>query len=122
MSTSRFNIFAAVVPIKFKKQTMKAISKRQHQELITAFQQLEALLPLHTCHMEGIPEQLEALTKHYDCYEHLLEELATCITAYEQLHRRLKVHVLAPALRQVKHTQKQNTLKQDTNPSLHVAV
>lgn len=94
--------------ITINKKTMKAICNRQHQALITAFRQLENLLPNGDT-VTAYSEQAQDLSGLYLRYQTLLSELAECIGEYNQLHHHLKVSVLAPALRQAKNSGKPDT-------------
>lgn len=80
---------------------MRAISNRKHEALITALQRLYVLKHGFELQQE-MDEQVRTLCKTYQRYQRLLAELAVCIREYEELHHHLKIHVLAPALRQAK--------------------
>ncbi len=81
---------------------MKAISKRQHQAIIAALQQLEALQQAGVVPADGFLPHIHALSERFSHYENLLSQLADCITQYEALYKEVRVNVVAPALRQAR--------------------
>ncbi|MGJ1410547.1 hypothetical protein ACR78Z_12805 [Sphingobacterium thalpophilum] len=82
---------------------MKAISKRQHRTLIAALQQLEELQQSGVlCVADGFLPHIQSLSERFAHYEALLNELAETISEYEALYKKVRVNVVAPALRQVK--------------------
>ncbi|GAA4131939.1 hypothetical protein GCM10022216_02530 [Sphingobacterium kyonggiense] len=97
---------------------MKAISKRQHQALIAALQQLKEL-SVSSSNFSKVPNfgkvseeaalsadgflpYIQSLSERFSHYEALLSQLADCIAEYEALHKEVRVNVVAPVLRQVK--------------------
>lgn len=81
---------------------MKAISKRQHQAIIAALQQLEALQQQGVVPAGGFLPHIQALSERFSHYENLLAQLAECIAEYETMYKEVRVHVVAPALRQAR--------------------
>lgn len=107
---------------------MKAISKRQHQALIAALQQLDELqqrdelpFPIGDVLADGFLQHIQSLSERFSHYEALLSQLAEAITEYEAMYKEVRVNVVAPALR---HARKQLDSKSTkaTQLRVHLAV
>lgn len=99
---------------------MQTLSKKKHE----ALKQLEELsmsemqksrLSRHSVphndaflSVENDIQQLEALFARYHV---LLAELGDCIQSYHELHRHLRIHVLAPQFRRARSTMDRETLE-----------
>jgi len=100
---------------------MQSLSERKHKALIAALQQLEELLNMPVANA-GANEDIQRLETLFARYQELMTELGDCIAAYHDLYKDLKINVLAPQFRQIRHRMDQRSAAYHTLKMHLVAV
>jgi|SRR5690606_6411395 len=101
---------------------MQPLSERKHKALISALQQLEALMDAPIAHTSGVNDDIQRLETLFARYQELMTKLGDCIAAYHDLYKDLKINVLAPQFRHIRHRMDQRSVEYNTLKRCLVAV
>ncbi|NGF55561.1 hypothetical protein G5B35_23205 [Parapusillimonas sp. SGNA-6] len=106
---------------------MQPLSERKHKALISALQQLHRLMEedLGLSKLRNFgkgTDDIRQLEELYDRYQQLMAELGDCIGAYHDLYKDLKINVLAPQVRHIRHRMDQRSAEYHTLKTHLVAV
>lgn len=88
---------------------MKPISQTKHKALIAALQTLEEL-SVYDLQPASAEDDVQRLQLLFEEYQQLMASLETCISAYDELYKQLRVDVLAPKFRMARSTMDRETL------------
>ena len=102
---------------------MRSLSKKKHEALIEALRALEEWSDNNpVVHENGIQEDIRQLQILFARYEELISELGDCISAYQTMHKRLRIDVLAPQFRIIRNRIDQRSLEYHRLKKCFVAV